>query len=327
MHILNQYFDNIYILYISQNELCNVQPKILKENIIVEYFKGVNGKKEYNKKNLTPGSYGHLLSFINILKDAITKNYNKILIFEPDIYFCDNFSEECKKYLSFEYKLLYLGASQYKFYNEYTWDNISPTFFYNAFKTLGTFAIGIDYSIFSECIKLLSNFDRPTDVCLTDIQNKYMNKCIVTYPNLICCNITSSSTGASFGCQMDAIKNFKWNLKYKIYDDFNFYTSVSAYYELILHVDSFDNNFEILLTNKNTNIFPMINLSNLNNFVDNNKIYVYILSQSNILHISTKYMYISNITCTKTDQKFIRTKTQYIKSKKMDKNNIYYKYF
>ena len=97
MNPLNKHFDNIYLLYISQKEINKVKHKLYKHNIKVQYFKGVNGKKElydkyknfHNKKRISSiGAFGHLHSFINILKDAINNNYNKILILEADIYFC-----------------------------------------------------------------------------------------------------------------------------------------------------------------------------------------------------------------------------------------------
>ena len=107
MHYLNTYFDNIYLLYIDDNELNNIKPKLEKKGIIVEYFKGFNGHLEkekydlylnnfnnnpvYEMKPLNCGSFGHIMSFINILKDARENNYVKILILEPDIYFCEQF--------------------------------------------------------------------------------------------------------------------------------------------------------------------------------------------------------------------------------------------
>ncbi|AYV82344.1 MAG: hypothetical protein Homavirus33_6, partial [Homavirus sp.] len=35
------------------------------------------------------------MSFLNILRDARSKNYKKILILEPDIYFSENFEKQC----------------------------------------------------------------------------------------------------------------------------------------------------------------------------------------------------------------------------------------
>jgi len=133
-HILNEHFDNIYVLHINQRELDKIQPKINKKKINVQYFKGYNGhakKLEFDHylrihrprkrrnpaiKLLTPGAFGHIKSMINILSDAIKKKYKKILIFEYDIYFCEDFEERYKKYINKTYKILYLGAYQHNFF-------------------------------------------------------------------------------------------------------------------------------------------------------------------------------------------------------------------
>jgi RecA-family ATPase len=85
MTSINLHFDNVYLLYINNNELTNMKYKLSNTNIKVQYFKGYNGSlhlDEYNqflkqqlinKRNdkdyviLTKGQYGHIRSFINIL--------------------------------------------------------------------------------------------------------------------------------------------------------------------------------------------------------------------------------------------------------------------
>lgn len=264
-HILNEYFDNIFVLFINDMEFQNIKYKLDKKNLFCEYFKGVNGyldkgylnylNKYHEKqlinpqiKKLTKGSYGHICSFIKIINQSIENKYKKILILEPDIYFSSNFDTECHKYLDFDYKLLYFGASQNKFYSENTWEFIDNNYnklfefgFYYCYKTLGTFALAIDQSIFNEYLLLLLEMEKTSDVCLTFLQNKYKNNCFVSYPNLICSDIIQTKTSEnriSNNIQTKEIIKLRW---------FNNYDFINNY---ILKIDykNNDNDHWILIT-------------------------------------------------------------------------------
>ena len=233
--ILNNYYDNIYIPYISNKELANIKWKIDEINLKVQYFKGFNGSlfKDYDKflanqkqkKNIDPstilltkGQYGHITTFINIFKDAIKNNYKKILILEPDIYFAVQIEDIYKKYIDLDYKMLYLGASQNQYYTEKTWNNVYliSNYYYNAYKTLGTFAVAFDHTIFQETINLLSHYKVPTDVALFELQKKY-NNVFVCYPNIICCNVINSTTNGQRNnkiIQTIRMHDCKWILDY-----------------------------------------------------------------------------------------------------------------
>lgn len=85
------------------------------------FFKGVDLSEqqyqEYKKQNYlqSKGELGCLFSHINIYKDALSKNYNNILIFEDDIDIMDkNFLEKTQFYmkeLNNEYDVILLGAN------------------------------------------------------------------------------------------------------------------------------------------------------------------------------------------------------------------------
>lgn len=298
MNILNEHFDNIYVLYvnvpkkinediekvntkmrrwvddqksisadITPPELRNIRPKIETRDIQVQYFEGINGKdydsgydvynenyKKYSPTPLSPGSYGHLLSFRKIIRDAMMKKYKKILILESDIYFCENFFDNVAKYLELDYKLLYLGASQNMFYTEPTWEYIeerNPDMdnngYYQAYKTLGTFAIAIDSSIFGECEEQFQKLECPTDVCLTKIQDKYRSQCYVTYPNLICCNIVKSSTShvRNRRVQLEFMENNRWLREYDFNDIFLLRGIEGKEYDLVLEINSYIKNDDV----------------------------------------------------------------------------------
>lgn len=98
-----------------------------------------------NSRIQTVGALGHIYSIINILKDALIKKYNKILLIESDFYLHKDFMSKLDQY-SLQIrksKVFYLGASQH------TWDNISisqsprssqnPISWYKADNTTGDF--------------------------------------------------------------------------------------------------------------------------------------------------------------------------------------------
>lgn len=272
-HILNLHFDNIYVLYITQYELERIKQKISDSRINVQYFKGVNGKAlltdkftEYyeNHRNLksksfmkTVGAFGHVHSMINIIQNAIEKKYKKILMLESDIYFMENFQCKIKEYLTLDYKLLYLGASQHN------WTNIKnyTAGQYYAQDTYGTFAIGIDHTVFAEYLDILKKLENPSDVCLYSIQKKYPTQCIVTYPNLISCDLTKSTTANRWRSQLELSTKFKWNSQnYQVYDKFIYDVNLDSVYKIVIELNYYEPNKKCYfkITADNNDITPTI---------------------------------------------------------------------
>lgn len=272
--MLNQYFDRIYVPYIDDNEINHMKWRLEELGVEVEYFRGYNGHKciKYDnflkaqiikKKSdssiilLTKGQYGHINTFINILKDAKKNNYNRILCLEPDIYFCKDFNDKYNNYKDIDYRILYFGASQNWFYKENTWETIkiNNIGYYNAYKTLGTFAIAFNKTIYDEVINEISLFKAPTDVALTKIQEKY-NDIFVCYPNIICCNVTNSTTNgikSNKVIQIDRMKGNKWILEYDTRDKYDIIINdINKVVTIILYVNSvMDNNkIEVNCDNK-----------------------------------------------------------------------------
>jgi len=273
-NIVNLHFDNIYVLHITMYELERIKEKIQDNNLTVQYFRGVNGKAtllnkftEYydnHRKNKsksfmkTVGAFGHVHSMINIIQDAIEKKYKKILILEPDIYFIENFQYKVKQYLSLDYKLLYLGASQHN------WTNIKnyTSGLYYAQDTYGTFAIAIDNSIFTEYLNILKKLENPSDVCLYQIQKKYPTQCIVTYPNLISCDLTKSTTANRWRSQLELSTKFKWyGHDYQIYDKFPYDVNPNSIYKIVIELNYYEPNkscYLKIVDNNNNDITPII---------------------------------------------------------------------
>lgn len=328
-HILNEHFDNIYVLYISLSELERIIYKLSGTKLKTQFFMGVNGRKHLMEKFTkyfedhkekksrsyvkTIGAFGHIHSMINILNDAINKNYKKILILEPDIYFSNDFDNQIKKYLNIDYKLLYLGSSQHNWKKiDADSDILQKGKLYYAQDTYGTFAIGIDQSIFTEYLQLLEKLTNPSDVCLLPIQQKYKNQCIVTYPNLIICDVTKSTTVNRRRIQLQLMDQFRWNNNYVIYDRFTYNLKPNTIYRVVIELNSCEKNrtcgkygnkdayFKI--TDENNNITPTIAIPNESimekrmRTYENEKIlcddyiiYIYPKSIRTYLHLSNMY--------------------------------------
>jgi GR25 family glycosyltransferase involved in LPS biosynthesis len=353
MTSLNSFFDNIYVLYIDNDEVVKITPKLKKYNIQVEMFKGVNGytsphynlyANSFSQKNnpdakfLNQGSYGHIMSFINILKDARTKKYKKILILEPDVYFCEGFNEKCVKYLNSPYSMLYLGASQNKYYTETTWDYIDTKCakdmakgIYSAYNTLGTFAIALDSCVFNDCIDVLLKLDAPTDVSFIKLHKKHNAQ--VAYPNLICCDLTHSKTSLSKN-QLEFMEKLRWNLKYDFVDELVLKTETNSWYEIELLINSnlpiFSINFydnsrrsvfpEITNTTSNHYFINKTNNPELANYANrhskagsgssltNKKCVFYIWAKSNTTIIVLNNIFLDNYGLKKIDKNLVKTR-------------------
>lgn len=294
MHILNAIFDNIYVLYISDDEIFSIRRILEEKNITAEYFRGCNGylldpKNITNMNILKKGEYGHLNSFTMIIENAQMKKYKNILILEPDIYFCENFEHKCSTWLipllKMNNKLIYLGATQYKYYNEYTWPNINLNLnsgIYNPYRTLGTFAVSINCSVYDELLMLIKTYSKPTDVLFTQMQEKYQKESFVIYPNLICCNVVKSSTKNKINGrdQISFMKNVRWDLiKYNFVNYFEYNLDPNMH-TITFNVNSKYNDFSIKIIDiDNTELYCVIANKNKHRQKYNNRYTNFIVAQ------------------------------------------------
>lgn len=181
-----------------------------KENAWIHYIN--NGKKELRSCNPTNdivniGQLGCLLSHINVLKDAIDKKYENILILEDDIIISDSFNKrihEIKELMDKDWNIIYLGVSQRNWDNIHIYNN-----FYTAKETTGTFAYIINSSFYETLLNKFKNINKPVDNYLVEIQETYMMK--VVYPNIIFCELEDSNISEKRKHEI-WYKKFKWDL-------------------------------------------------------------------------------------------------------------------
>ncbi|QKF94323.1 glycosyl transferase family 25 [Fadolivirus algeromassiliense] len=328
IHVLNRYFNKIYVMYISDYELNRIKPKLEEKNIDVQYFIGSNARqdpllrlefeqytnehKQQNSKHYIKmsGAYGHILTSINIMEDAVANGYWRILILEPDIYFDEDFDNKVEKYLKMDFKLLYLGASQH---NWKTIDDnnsvkmITDNYYY-ANLTYGTFAVALHRPAFFDYLRYLKMKLYASDACLLNLQKKWKEKCIVTYPNLIICDVTKSLTTDRKESQEEIAKMFRWNGNYDIWDKHAFTIETTKVYRVGIEINYYNKDLKCTfqLFNENGELTPMITIPNnlmhekkqkiLNGKVITcDEYHVYIYSTSPNVYIKTKNIFVDDI--------------------------------
>lgn len=225
---INQYFDKIYCLNLDRrlDRWNKVNKQFSKLKINVERWSAIDGDaisddllnlynpnnikgEEASKKGIVENknAIACLLSHIEIIKNAKYNNYERILIFEDDILFSKHFENKISKIKNIDWKLLYLGASQFD------WSNINiDKDYYLCNKTLGTFAYAIDRSIFDEVIQVLENRKKSVDNSLAEVQsnNKKFSKTL--FPNIVISDVFESDIRETKN-QVEYAKITKWNLE------------------------------------------------------------------------------------------------------------------
>ena len=208
---LNDYFDQIYIINLLRrpDKLTKVLWQMNKLNINIKVIEAVDGRQPdiyYKQKKINVGAYGYILSWEKVIQDALNHNYNKILILDDDVIFHHNFTNLFHLWITSiennnnnkenKWKILLLGATQHTQRPELI-ENINA---YYPQIIDGSFAVGIDKSVYLEIMEGLMKRDKIVDSdILRNIYKKHPLSCYVAYPNLIIADVTSSDirTGRS----------------------------------------------------------------------------------------------------------------------------------
>ena len=240
MSILNKIFDKIYVINLKKDTFKKemINKKFNDLRIKFEFIDAVSGYnepyiseyQEYKSKpcnwdgahpyeierniKMIPsnGAYGYIASWIKVLKQAINIKARKILVFDDDVLFHEDFENEMRLFINAigtKFKVISLGVSQH------IWSKIVKKHrYYNPIEfTDGSFAIGLDCSIFQEVLNEALKFNISFDSGpIRHIYKKYKNECYIAYPNLVIADLTSSS----ISCKRDMnelSKIFQWDIE------------------------------------------------------------------------------------------------------------------
>lgn len=205
----------------------------LIDNDVKRRFEAFEKKKEINheylshlplwkvkmmREQITLGAFGYNLSQKKVFKDALSKGFKKILIFDDDVFFTEDFLErivETLEKLSNNYKVLMLGASEYKYQDDESFQaTIKDKKTYIPFpgRTLGSFSAVYDSSIFNEIIKIIDcNLGTFDNVVLGRLFHKYKN-CYVINPNICIPSIEDSDIRSNKRFQVEHAKKMRWDV-------------------------------------------------------------------------------------------------------------------
>lgn len=235
--LINYYFDKIYVLYLPRrknNTLTELHKFGIWNYFLYEGFDGTTNStclKEYNdymqfkpsyeevkivgsnRRGIgSVGSWAILKSMYNLLVNAKSKGYNRILVLQDDTIFHKNFLEEFKQKIKNiddqNWKLLYLGASQH------SWSSVDTvhSYYHPSGTTDGAFAVGIHSSVFDDLLFEITKFNMPFDSgALWAIQKKYHEHCYVLYKNIVIADLRSSDLRESRD-MLSFSKLFDWEL-------------------------------------------------------------------------------------------------------------------
>lgn len=182
-------------------------------------YPDMNDREIWRKKHYieSAGAVGYIHTYISIINDAKERGLQRILILEDDVLLSKNFEIEFSKFIAAvpsDWVVLNLGSSQYD------WSSVDePTAlakgYYSAERihTCGSFAIGLDASIYDLLIEAARSLESPFDLLpLGEIYQKHPNRCLVAFPNIVMPDVSSSSIRGSRD-QLSHAKNMRWNIE------------------------------------------------------------------------------------------------------------------
>ena len=224
---INNYFDRIFVINLKrrQDREDNMLKKLNKVGITnYEFVEAIDGSVEpyasmYTQKLRTgffesSGAFGILLSVYKILLYAKNKKYNRILIFEDDAIFHNDFNNIFnKKVVNLKsWKLLYLGTSMEKERITVQKSTQIDGIINSTGQITGAFGIGIHLSIFDELIYYINHTNKALDTGPLKLINlKYNKDVLIIYPYIVICHTEDSNIRDGISTIQSASK-YGWNL-------------------------------------------------------------------------------------------------------------------
>jgi GR25 family glycosyltransferase involved in LPS biosynthesis len=171
---------------------------------------------------VSPGAWGILKTYRNLLSEAKERGFERILCLEDDVIFAKNFEEifhQAANIIPENWKVIYLGASQH------TWEEnvdlvipaglfkaTDPVRYYYPLNTDGAFAIGIRADIIPFLLSETANMNCPMDSgALRSAARRFNGDCFVLQPNLVIADVSDSDIRTSRK-QSDFASIARWDL-------------------------------------------------------------------------------------------------------------------
>lgn len=220
---VNSYFDKIYCINLERrlDKWIKVKKEFDKYKLNVSRFSAIDGNdlrcevesagsvEEMSAQGLieNKNALGCLLSHLNVIQDAKLNGYKRILVFEDDVFLCKNFLSEIKRIQEIDWKLLYLGCSQFN------WKEIKVCKgCYLSNDSYGTFAYALNIDAYDEIISMLNSRKKSVDNLMIDFQSKNVGVCYTIYPNIVVSDVTGSDIRRKQNME-DYAFMVRWNLE------------------------------------------------------------------------------------------------------------------
>lgn len=206
---LSDYFDQVYVINLDCEPDKMVRMKKIMRRLDTHYKRitAINGHstraqiywrqlkkkgkpRDPNWPEVTVPGMACTLSHMSAIKHAMESRKQRVLIFEDDIMLHRDFEYHLQKMDRLpEWKLLYLGATDYGYHDAKSVDG-----FYHPFQVFGRFAYGVDRSIFQELLDVWTATTNTGDSMLASvIQPRYSEQCFVFDPNIVVANVEQST--------------------------------------------------------------------------------------------------------------------------------------
>jgi len=226
-------YDHIYVINRSNDLLKrhHIMQQLGQYQLKYSFFPAINGylnphltqyqnyKHQKNSHELqnkyhrymipSPGAYGYLKSWKNLLLDAKANDYQTIISFDDDVYLCHNFTDQLNQAIEkipSDWQILYLGATQHG------WAKIKlEDGYYQPNLTDGSFAVILKSSVFDVLLQKINQMNIAFDSGpLRDITA--LTPSYVCYPNLVMPDVTKSQINEPRN-QEELAAKVRWNIK------------------------------------------------------------------------------------------------------------------
>lgn len=175
----------------------------------------ITSKEKRLLKN--PGAWGYLQSYIHIIEQVLKdKKINRILMFDDDVLFDNNFIDKFNKSLTQfpeKFEIIWFGTSQRKWhYTSFPTKKNGKTYYTAGFDQIrGSFALGIDRIIFKPLLDELRKYRAPVDNAF-DVIPYNPNRCYIIYPNICIADLRTGKINGKRSMELGR-KKFKWKLE------------------------------------------------------------------------------------------------------------------
>jgi GR25 family glycosyltransferase involved in LPS biosynthesis len=170
-------------------------------------------RRRYHRKAIgSPGSWAILKSMYLMIKDAMKKKYNSILVLQDDLLFHKRFFEKFQQIPNVvpkNWKMIYIGATQHNWAHT----EFRQHYYFPMGTADGAFAVGIHHSVYQDMLDEIVKFEAPFDSgTLKNLQKKYGRQCLIMSPNLVIADIRDSDLRKTRDLNLHG-KQFRWEIK------------------------------------------------------------------------------------------------------------------